>query len=92
MKKRVDGHGGVIAIDQHGNFGKACTTTVMVWATKQNDGPVKSEMMTKSLNLQELFYCHRKGKVDDFKTVTRITTKTNELESSQSCIFESTVS
>ena len=53
MKKRVDGHGGVIAIDQHGNFGKACTTTVMVWATKQNDEPVKSEMMTKSLNLQE---------------------------------------
>ena len=37
MKEDVKGVGGVIAIDEKGNFGKACTTPVMVWASMKND-------------------------------------------------------
>jgi isoaspartyl peptidase/L-asparaginase-like protein (Ntn-hydrolase superfamily) len=33
MKDRVDGPGGVIAIDKKGNFGKDFNTKVMVWAS-----------------------------------------------------------
>ncbi|XP_046858312.1 isoaspartyl peptidase/L-asparaginase-like [Xenia sp. Carnegie-2017] len=32
MKNRLDGHGGVIVIDCHGNFGKAFNTEKMAWA------------------------------------------------------------
>lgn len=32
MKNRLDGHGGVIVIDSHGNFGKAFNTEKMAWA------------------------------------------------------------
>ena len=37
MKDCVHGHGGVIAIDQHGNFGKAFSTTRAVWASKKDN-------------------------------------------------------
>ena len=35
MKNRLPkfGYGGVIAIDQEGNFGKFCTTEFMPWAS-----------------------------------------------------------
>ncbi|CAB4030105.1 isoaspartyl peptidase L-asparaginase-like, partial [Paramuricea clavata] len=33
MKTRVNGNGGVIAINKDGKFGKACNTTDMVWAS-----------------------------------------------------------
>ena len=37
MKDCVHGHGGVIAIDQQGNFGKAFSTTRVVWASKKDN-------------------------------------------------------
>ena len=37
MKDCVHGHGGVIAIDRQGNFGKAFSTTRVVWASKKNN-------------------------------------------------------
>ncbi|XP_028401850.1 isoaspartyl peptidase/L-asparaginase-like [Dendronephthya gigantea] len=33
MFNRVEGHGGVIAIDKNGEFGKSFNTDVMIWAT-----------------------------------------------------------
>ena len=37
MKERVNGYGGVVAIDKHGNFGKHFTTNMMAWASvKEN--------------------------------------------------------
>ena len=37
MKDRVDGYGGIIAIDKNGNFGKAFNTAVMVWVSIKNN-------------------------------------------------------
>ena len=37
MKDQLNGVGGVIAIDQQGNFGRACNTEMMGWASvKEN--------------------------------------------------------
>jgi isoaspartyl peptidase/L-asparaginase-like protein (Ntn-hydrolase superfamily) len=33
MKRLVNGYGGVVTIDEKGNFGKAFTTHMMVWAS-----------------------------------------------------------
>ena len=33
MISRVNGHGGIIAIDREGKFGKVCNTELMVWAS-----------------------------------------------------------
>jgi isoaspartyl peptidase/L-asparaginase-like protein (Ntn-hydrolase superfamily) len=38
MEQRAKGKGGLIAIDKHGNFGKCCSTDViMVWASIKDD-------------------------------------------------------
>jgi len=41
MRQRVDGNGGVIALDTHGNIGHSYTTTRMVWASARN-GKIES--------------------------------------------------
>ena len=37
MKDEVNGHGGIIAIDKDGNFGKAFNTSLMVWASTNGE-------------------------------------------------------
>ena len=37
MALRVDGHGGLIALDSNGNIGHACTTKGMAWASIKED-------------------------------------------------------
>jgi isoaspartyl peptidase/L-asparaginase-like protein (Ntn-hydrolase superfamily) len=37
MEKRINGYGGVIVIDEDGNFGKAFNTKRMAWATVKDD-------------------------------------------------------
>ena len=53
MEEHVGGHGGVVAMDKNGNFGKAFTTNMMVWASiKENTlkfGMEKDEVKTEKL-------------------------------------------
>ena len=37
MKLLVNGYGGAVAIDINGNFGKAFTTKMMVWASIEDN-------------------------------------------------------
>ncbi len=56
MKHLVDGNGGVITIDKNGNFGKAFTTELMVWASIKDNtlesGMEKDEVETEDLSTQ----------------------------------------
>ena len=54
MEECVKDVGGVIAIDKHGNFGKAFNTDRAVWATLKND-ILEVYMRTKTTDLIELF-------------------------------------
>ena len=44
MKKRLNGHGGIIAIDERGEFGIAFNTKVMVWASMRNKNTITCAM------------------------------------------------
>ncbi|CAB4041259.1 isoaspartyl peptidase L-asparaginase-like, partial [Paramuricea clavata] len=48
MKRLVNGHGGVVTIDKEGNFGKAFTTHMMVWAS------IKSNTMEFGMEKDEV--------------------------------------
>ena len=37
MENDVNGHGGIIAIDKNGKFGKAFNTPLMVWASAKGE-------------------------------------------------------
>ncbi|XP_028391931.1 isoaspartyl peptidase/L-asparaginase-like [Dendronephthya gigantea] len=50
MIDRVKGHGGIIAIDREGNFGKVCNTVLMVWASIKDD---KLEFGLKAEGIEE---------------------------------------
>ena len=47
MKNDVNGHGGIIAIDKNGNFGKVFNTPLMVWAS------TKGETLTSGMEVGE---------------------------------------
>ena len=53
MGRQVNDVGGIIAIDRHGNFGKAFNTPIMGWASIREDklesGSKKNEVMVEQL-------------------------------------------
>lgn len=58
MKLLVNGYGGAIAIDKKGNFGKAFTTKMMVWASIKDNtlesGMEKNENSELTVELEKL--------------------------------------
>jgi beta-aspartyl-peptidase (threonine type) len=53
MKDLVNGYGGVITIDKNGNFGKAFTTELMVWASIK-DNTLESGMEKDEVEREDL--------------------------------------
>ena len=53
MREQINGFGGVIAIDRHGNFGKFFNTEKMVWASIKANileyGIEQDEVLTEQL-------------------------------------------
>ena len=54
MKDLVNGHGGVIAIDKYGNFGKAFNTAKMVWASIK-DNTLESGLEQNEIETEQLW-------------------------------------
>ena len=55
MEEKINGFGGAIAIDRHGNFGKIFNTEKMVWASIKANvleyGIEQDEVLTEQLEI-----------------------------------------